>query len=49
MFDISDGTDDEYGKLPQSIKDRFSRENYLWLPNDVKRDLLRSETEPEVE
>ncbi len=40
---------EEYDKLPQAIKDRFTLEQYLWLPNWIKRDLVQTETEPECE
>ena len=47
MLDLEER--DDYDELPQAIKDRYSRKNYMWLPNEIKRDLVQLETEPDVE
>lgn len=39
----------EYDRLPECIKQLYTEESYRWLPDDQKRRLIQSETEPECE
>lgn len=41
------GRDDEYEALPDSIRQYYSRQEYLWLSDQQKADLIQQETEPE--
>ena len=38
---------DPYDDLPLAIKQYYTREEYLWLSDEEKSDLLRSMCEPE--
>lgn len=39
---------DEYERLPESIKAIYSAKEWLWLSDERKASLMREETEPEV-
>lgn len=39
----------EYDRLPECIKGLYSEEQYLWLPDCDKKNLIQTETEPECE
>ena len=45
----SDSTNpsDPYDQLPESIRQYYSRREYLWLTDAQKADLMQRETEPE--
>lgn len=38
----------EYDQLPESVKQNYSLVQYLWLSDDEKACLVRTETEPET-
>lgn len=38
----------DYDALPESVKQNYSLLQYLWLSDDEKGQLLRTETEPET-
>ena len=38
----------EYDALPESVKQNYSMTQWLWLSDDEKANLLRTETEPET-
>lgn len=40
---------DDYDSLPESVRQYYSREEYLWLSDEQKANLVQSETEPEWE
>ena len=40
-------TNDDYEALPECIRQYYSRQEYLWLSDQQKQDLLRAETEPD--
>ena len=42
-------TNDDYEALPECIRQYYSRQEYLWLSDQQKQDLLRAETEPDEE
>jgi len=37
----------DYDRLPEAIRHRFSRKEWLWMSDREKRDLVQSECEPE--
>jgi hypothetical protein len=39
----------DYDRLPESIKSIYTEEQYRWLPDDHKTNLIQTETEPESE
>lgn len=39
----------EYDRLPECIKANYSEQQYLWLSDEDKRNLIQNETEPECE
>lgn len=39
----------EYDRLPEPIKVIYSEQQYLWLSDDDKINLIQRETEPECE
>ena len=53
MFSVTDESSllrsSEYGRLPECLKSLYSEEQYLWLPDEAKRNLIQMETEPECE
>ena len=42
-------TNSDYEALPECIKQYYSEQEYLWLSDAQKADLLRNETEPDYE
>lgn len=42
-----DPDNDDYACLPESIKSIYSRQEYLWLSEKQKADLIQQECEPE--
>lgn len=42
-----DPDNDDYACLPESIKSIYSRQEYLWLSEQQKADLIQQECEPE--
>ena len=46
---LSDLSPDDYDQLPLSIRSMFSREEFMWLPDDRKALITQTETEPEWE
>lgn len=40
---------DGYEELPEPVKQYYTREQYLWLSDEEKAKLVRTETEPEWE
>lgn len=40
--------DEEYNDLPESIKAIYSREEYGWLSDAERANLIQVETEPEI-
>lgn len=48
MNHVLQDLDDPYEALPASIKAVYSHEQYLWLTDTEKANLIRNETEPEV-
>lgn len=41
--------DSEYDRLPECIKSMYSVEQWLWLSDEDKKNLVQTETEPECE
>lgn len=39
--------DDPYDELPICVRQYYSREEWLWLSDQQKNDLIQHETEPE--
>jgi hypothetical protein len=39
--------DDDYDRLPECVKMIYTREQWLWLSDVQKAQLVQSETEPE--
>lgn len=49
LNDISAAADqDDYLSLPDPIRMAYTRQEYLWLTDDQKRNLTQRETEPEI-
>lgn len=40
---------DDYESLPEAVRQYYTREEYLWLSDEEKADLVRANTEPEWE
>lgn len=38
---------DPYDELPEAIRQYYSRQQYLWLSEEQKTNLIQTETEPE--
>ena len=45
---VAESEQDDYSRLPEAIRDVYSRREYLWLAEDQKSRLIQTETEPEV-
>ncbi len=47
MAGSSETPRDPYDELPDSVRQYYSRQEYLWLTDQQKADLIQTETEPE--
>lgn len=47
MDESSLSQSDPYEELPECIRQYYSRNEYLWLSDSQKADLVRDNTEPE--
>lgn len=44
---LSEAGQDEYAALPEPIKEIYTRQEYLWLSDEQKANLIDQECEPE--
>lgn len=47
MDELSETPSDPYDELPEAIRQYYSRQQYLWLSDEQKANLIQTETEPE--
>ena len=44
---LSEAGQDEYAALPEPIKEIYTRQEYLWLSDEQKANLIDQECDPE--
>lgn len=44
---LAEARQDDYEQLPEPIKSTYSREEFMWMSDQQKNDLIQQECEPE--